>query len=722
MISTLSRNIALRNSGFGNAVCRTFSASSLDTIGSHQFSDDKLKAAVSEGTYAAFRESNRGGASLGKAERNEIAKAMANFAIGLGATNFCHKFYPLRYHDGRANAGGKLNTFLDLDYGHPDTLKPIVAGADTFDGGKLFFSETDGSSFPNGGMRDTHTAAAYMSWDKTSPPYVRKGTLYIPSAFMTYYGDALDHKTPLLRSQEAINREGVRLLRHLGDTTAQQVVSNVGCEQEYFLVDRDHYNARPDLVMSGRMLFGSVSEREQEGCEQYFGPPSVRARAFMDSVAGELTQQGISMNVYHNEVAPSQHELCPVFCLTNVAADQNVLTMEIMSEVAAAQGLAVLFHEKPFAGVNGSGKHSNWGLNTDSGKNLFKPGKSEESQVDFIACVAALAHALNNHGDLLRCGVACAGNDHRLGAQEAPPAIVSLYTGLHLEEHLSNIANNGGDLAGYGDSAKEKQLSFGTNAVEDVPASAEDRNRTAPFPFCGNRFEFRAVGSSQNVALPLTFVNTAVAAGFAALSDKIEGGLGTRDAVAEMLQENFPVIFNGDGYSAEWVEEAEQRGLPNLNNATKALATLDSEKNKKIFSDTKVLQPHELEARKDVMLGEIAITLLIEARTSLRMVDSGYVPAFLADLKQYQDVEFDAGSRRSVYESVQEQAGVLRGAIDAYPHDGSAQEQAEYASDTLRPTMASLRESVDEAELLCDASLVPYHGYQNILFDHQSQS
>jgi len=697
------------------------STTCLDTIGSHQFSQAKLQASVSAETFAAFRESITGGTALNDGARNEIASAMANFAIGLGATNFCHKFYPLRYHDGRANSGGKLNTFLDLDYGHPDTLKPIVGGAETFDGFKLFFSETDGSSFPNGGLRNTHTAAAYMSWDKTSPPYVRNGTLYIPSAFVTYMGDALDHKTPLLRSQEAINKEGIRLLRHLGDETAQEVVSNVGCEQEYFLVDRDHYNARPDLVMSGRMLFGGVSEREQEGCEQYFGPPNPRARAFMDAISADFVKMGISMNVFHNEVAPAQHELCPVFCLTNVAADQNVLAMEIMSEVAASHGLTVLFHEKPFAGVNGNGKHCNWGLNTDSGKNLFKPGKTAESQSDFIASLAALAYALNNHGDVLRCGVASAGNDHRLGAQEAPPAIVSLYTGRVLEQHLTNIVNDGADLAGYNPSVDGQMLSFGTSAVEAVPASAEDRNRTAPFPFCGNRFEFRAVGASQNIAMPLTYVNTAVAAGFSALSERIESGLSARDAVAEVLQENFRVIFNGDGYSAEWVDEAERRGLANLTNATKALATLDSDKNKKLFASCNVFGEHELTARKDILLGEVANAIVIEAKTALRMVETGYAPAFATDLKTYADAGLEAGERRSIYEAVQEQAGVLADAISAFPDDGSALDQAEYASDVLRPAMNELRGFVDKGEGLCEASLVPYAGYQQILFDHQSE-
>jgi len=328
---------------------------------------------------------------------------------------------------------------------------------------------------------------------------------------------------------------------------------------------------------------------------------------------------------------------------------------------------------------------------------------------------------LNNHGDVLRCGVASAGNDHRLGAQEAPPAIVSLYTGSVLEQHLSAIVNEGAELAGYNPSVSGSMLSFGTNAVEAVPASAEDRNRTAPFPFCGNRFEFRAVGASQNIALPLTFVNTAVAAGFSALSDKIEGGQSVRDAVAETLEENFRVIFNGDGYSAEWVDEAERRGLPNLNNATKALSTFDSDKNKELFSSTKVFGAHEVTARKDILLGEVANAILIEARTALRMVETGYKPAFATDLKTYSDVDFTSGDRRAVYEAVSAQADELSSLIDAFPDDGSAQEQAEFSSDALRPAMNQLREYVDKAEGLCESSLLPYAGYQQILFDHQSE-
>lgn len=473
--------------------------------------------------------------------------------------------------------------------------------------------------------------------------------------------------------------------------------------------------------MTGRMLFGSVSEREQEGCEQYFGPPNPRAAAFMRAITEEFLKVGISCVVNHNEVAPSQHELSPIFSLTNVAADQNILTMEIMDDIAAEHGLKCLFHEKPFAGVNGTGKHNNWGLNTDTGKNLFAPGKTEETQTDFVASVAALAYAIRNHGDVLRAGVSCTGNDHRLGAQEAPPAILSLYTGVHLETHLRNVMDNGGDLHGYDPRTGVKMLPFGTTAVENVPAAMEDRNRTAPFPFCGNRFEFRAVGGTQNIGLPLAMLNTAVSDGFAVLSDKIEGGLKPRDAVAEILKENFEVIFNGDGYSAEWPIEAEKRGLMNLPTAAKALSILNSEKNQTLFDKAGVLKPHELEARQDILSGEVANMLLIEANTSLRMAETGFIPAFVADLASYNEAGFDAGERPEKYASVQAAATNLKAAVDSYPDEASAVDQAAYSTESLRPAMEALRAATDESERLCNKNLLPYPGYAEVLFDHQSE-
>jgi glutamine synthetase len=495
-------------------------------VGQNKFGWPEIKEAVSADCYSKFKAAVADGSSLDKATANELAAAMKNWAFERGATNYAHWFSPVRGEPLQALNGLKHDSFVDLDFGNDDVVKPMKID---FTGSQLFFNETDGSSFPNGGLRATHTAAAYNSWDRISPVFVIGDTLYIPSAFVAWTGAALDHKTPLLRSQEAINKEGMRLLKNLGDTTATTVVANVGWEQEFFVVDREMYLKRPDLLMCGRTVVGALPARNQQTDMNYFGPMCPRVKALMEEMTTEMHKVGTAMKVYHNEVAPGQHEFSPIFSLTNIANDQNQLSMQLTNDIAARHGLVVLWHEKPFAGINGSGKHNNWGLNTDSGKNLYAPGKTPESQADFIAFVTALTYAVNQHGDAIRCSIATAGNDHRLGAQEAPPAIISLYTGSGMEEHLAAV-KGGGELAGYSDAGTP--VSYGSNAVQTVSGGGEDRNRTAPMPFCGNRFEFRAVGSSQNIAFPLAVLNTAVADGCAAISDKIEAGKSPRDAVA----------------------------------------------------------------------------------------------------------------------------------------------------------------------------------------------
>ena len=555
-----------------------------------------------------------------------------------------------------------------------------------------------------------------MSWDKASPPYILGDTMFIPSAFVTHNGEALDHKTPLLRSQDAINKEGIRLLNLIGDSDAKQVVSNVGWEQEYFLIPREMYLQRPDLLGSGRTLFGAGSPRNQEGCENYFGVPYPLAKAFMEDVERACWELDMALIVNHNEVAPSQHELSPIFSLTNVASDQNMVCMELMDTIAARYGLKVLQHEKPFAGVNGSGKHCNWGLNTDTGKNLFKPGKTETSQGDFFTFTAALAYAIKNHGDVLRCGVTGAGNDHRLGAQEAPPAILSLYTGEIMESHIRSIVD-GGSLFGYPSGGD--MLSFGGSSVEDAERGLEDRNRTAPFPFCGNRFEFRAVGSSQNPAQPLAYLNAAMADGCRVLSEKIEGGLSPRDAVAEMYKENMPVIFNGNGYSDEWpVEAVEVRGLKNLKDTPTALATFASQKNKDLFTSTGVFTEKEVEARQAIMFDEYSNILLIESETAIKMANSGYLPALAKDLKTYEGTDL-AGSRAAVYAKVAEETAKLETAVHGIP-SGDSDEVANYMAYTVKVQMNELRAAVDAAEILCDANLWPFPTYTDMLFAHHS--
>lgn len=689
-------------------------STAFESLGSKTFTDATLKAAVSEATYNEFKAGNVSGAPLSDGAKKELATAIKNWALEHGCVNFAHFFQPMRVSDARSQAAYKMDGFVDLDFGDPATLKPVVGEA--FGADRLFQSETDGSSFPNGGLRITHRAAAFMSWDKSSSPYIIGDTVFIPSAFVTHNGEALDHKTPLLRAQQAINTQGLRLLRHLGDSDAQQVVANVGWEQEYFLIPRDMYIQRPDLVSCGRTLFGAHSPRNQEGCEQYFGVPYPQAKAYMEEVTQALWDLNIALSVNHNEVAPSQHENSPIFSLTNVASDQNMITMEVMDQIAARHNLKVLWHEKPFAGINGSGKHSNWGLNTDTGKNLFKPGKTETTQGDFFAFTAALAYTINHHGDVLRCAVTGAGNDHRLGAQEAPPAIVSLYTGDIMEAHIKNIIA-GGPLFGY--NAAGDQLPFGSNSVEAATRGAEDRNRTAPFPFCGNRFEFRAVGSSQNVSQPMAYLNAAMADGISALCEKIEGGTAPRDAVAEMYSENMRAIFNGNGYSAEWAAEAEQRGLLNLPNTPVALSHFASDKNKKLFTSTGVFTEAEVEARQEIMLDEYSNILLIEAETALRMANQNYLPVLAEDLKSYAGTDL-AGDRQSVYAAVATETKALAAAVAGINEDASPQAKADYMAGTVKPQMLNLRAAVDAAELLCDHDKWPMPSYQEMTQGHHS--
>jgi glutamine synthetase len=583
-----------------------------------------------------------------------------------------------------------------------------------FEGSRLFFNETDGSSFPNGGMRQTHRAAAFMNWDRTSPPFVRNGTLYIPAAFVTHNGDALDEKTPLLRSQEVINTEGLRLQKLLGDTTATEVVANVGWEQEFFMVDRDAFLKRPDLVAAGRMLTGAQPPRGQQTDFNYFNRMNPRVKSYMDEVTAEFLNLGIPCTVFHNEVAPSQHEFSPIFKVTNVANDENTMTMEVMEDIAVKHDLAVLFHEKPFGGVNGSGKHNNWGVNTNSGRNLFVPGKTEQDQASFVSMVAALARTLHVHGDVIRTGVATSGNDHRLGAQEAPPAIISLYTGDLMEAHLKKVVD-GGPLAGYG--LDKGEITFGSKSVSPIMANLEDRNRTAPFPFCGNRFEFRAVGSNQNIAFPLAILNTAFAESMGVLSANIEKSGDVRASVQAMLTEHWPVIFNGNGYSDEWPIEAEKRGLANLKNTVDAWETFTSAKNVKLFQDQKVFTEREVHARQEIAFERYINDLMIESSCLLDMMQTGVIPACAADLATFSGSSLGS-SRGAKYAALEASVDSLQSIVDAFPDDADVNAQARYCVDVIKPQMLAVREASDTAERLVEASKWPYPKYSEILFHH----
>jgi glutamine synthetase len=674
--------------------------------------DAKLAAAVGPDAWAAFKDARASGAPCDKKTANAVADAMKDFAFQHGAVNYAHWFSPVRGAPIEALNGLKHDSFIDLDFGSKEIIKPVK---EDFSGSKLFFNETDGSSFPNGGTRDTHTAAAYMSWDRMSPAFVKDDTLYIPASFVAWTGAALDEKTPLLRSQNAINEQGLRLLRHLGDNDAQQVVSNVGWEQEFFFVDRDMWLQRPDLIACGRTLLGADPARGQQLSTNYFTRLHPRIKAAMDDWCNAQIESGICSSVFHNEVAPGQHEQSPVFSLTNVASDQNVLAMELLNDIASEHNLVALYHEKPFAGINGSGKHSNWGLNTDTGKNLYAPGKTEETKADFTAAVTALAHAITQHADVLRCSIATAGNDHRLGAQEAPPAILSLYTGHNLAEAFEGVAFNGDELACY--HAKGKMVDFGCTNTPPLEGAAEDRNRTAPIPWCGNRFEFRAVGSSQNISFPMAVLNTAVADGMHTISTKIESGMSARDAVGEVLKDNWHGIFNGDGYSQEWQEEAAKRGLLNLKDTAKSWATFDLPKNVELFEKYGVFSAQETTARKNVALESYAMHIDIEAKSMLKMLDTGVMPALANDLAAY--TNFDAGvDRKTLYAQVASKTNGLRDAIAGIPEGEQA--AADYCADVLRPAMDAARDVTDQAEDLC--ANWPYPSYQDLVFNHQNEA
>merc|ERR1719367_962006 len=592
-----------------------------------------MKARFSHPVYTRFKQALVTGAPTSEADMKEIAVAIFKWAREQGAVSFMHWFFPMRGGSGAlggATGAFKMDTMIDLEWASPEATKPFKA---TLPHERLFFGETDGSSFPNGGLRATHTAAAFTTWDRSSPCFVLDNVLRIPCSFVTHLGACIDDKTPLLRSNDALNREGLRLLKAIEiGMDAKAIYSFLGWEQEFFVISAEHYKARPDLVNTGRTLFGKLPARNQQADLNYFAPVPNSVQELLFNIQAVMLKLGVPMAVVHNEVAPAQHEMSPIYCQATFSSDNNVLFMEVANNEAAKLGLAVLFHEKPFAGINGSGKHNNWSVGTDTGLNFFYPGKTDPARELFVTGIACLAYGLSQHNEVVRCAVAHAGNDHRLGAQEAPPAIISLYPGTGFEAHVDAIIS-GGPLLGY--KAEKGTASTKTTAAMPAPCGVEDRNRTAPFPFCGNRFEFRAVGSSQNCSFPIAIVNTVMASGMAKISSLIEGGLSHRDAVAQVYKENRSVIFTGNGYSAEWPEEAKRRGLPNLNTTPLAVATFNSAKAKAVFEAMKVFSSEECDARQEVMLESYNTTLCVEVDTLVKMVNTGILPACAADMAKY---------------------------------------------------------------------------------------
>jgi glutamine synthetase len=490
------------------------------------------------------------------------------------------------------------------------------------------------------------------------------------------------------------------------------VHSYLGWEQEFFIISADMYKKRPDLINCGRTLFGKLPTRGQQMDLNYFAPVPASVDVLLAEVQQAMLKAGTAMAVRHNEVAPGQHEMSPIFGVANFSADNNVYFMEVCNTLAAKYGLMVLFHEKPFAGINGSGKHANWSVGTDTGLNFFYPGKTEEARALYTAALACLSHGIFQYNELLRCAVAHAGNDHRLGAQEAPPAIISLYPGTGFEAHVDAVIA-GGSLSVF--KAEKKKQPTGCKASMAVEANVEDRNRTAPFPFCGNRYEFRAVGSSQNCSFPVMICNTIMAAGMSELAGQIEGGKNARDAVAEMYKKNRNVIFTGNGYSAEWPAEAAKRGLANLNTTPKAIKTWSQEKNKRVFQNLNIFTPEETEARAVVMYEAYNTTLCIEAKTMLHMVQTGILPACARDLSTYKDTPALVGTRAKVYQSIKTEADKLKDIMDKLPCD-MMEKEAEYLCDVVKPQMETVRTLVDEAEGLLEA--YPYPTYEAMLYHH----
>lgn len=585
-------------------------------FGSAVFSDAVMKTRLPKGIYEALKNTINEGKPLKLEIANVVANAMKDWAIQKGATHFTHWFQPMtgitaEKHDSFISVDGAGNTIME------------------FSGKALIKGEPDASSFPSGGLRATFEARGYTAWDPTSYAFIKDGVLCIPTAFCSYSGEALDKKTPLLKSMEALSREAIRILRLFGNGEAKRVDSQVGAEQEYFLIDKSMYLKRPDLMYCGRTLFGARPPKGQELEDHYFGAIKERVSAYMKELDAELWKLGVLAKTRHNEVAPSQHELAPVYCTSNIATDHNQITMELMKTIAARHNLVCLLHEKPFAGVNGSGKHINWSIATDTGVNLLEPGDTPCDNAQFLLFLCAVIKAVDNYQDLLRVSVASAGNDHRLGANEAPPAIVSMFLGDELTDILTSIENNT-LYAGK----ENTQMEIGVTVLPRFPKDTTDRNRTSPFAFTGNKFEFRMPGSAFSIARPITIINTIVAESLREFADELEGCESFEEKLGELIRDTIRrhkrIVFNGNGYDDEWIAEARSRGLLNLKTTPEALPYYISDKNIRLFSRHKVYSKSEMHSRYEIMLENYCKTINIEALTMIDMTYKNIIPAVIA--------------------------------------------------------------------------------------------
>ncbi|MBQ6479063.1 MAG: glutamine synthetase III [Erysipelotrichaceae bacterium] len=585
----------------------------MKTFGSRVFNDRVMRERLSEDTYKKLNRTIRNGEYLNEDIAEEVARVMKEWAVENGATHFTHWFHPLS-----GATAEKHESFVSTAKGGNITLE--------FSPSNLVKGEADASSFPSGGLRDTFEARGYTAWDPTSYAFIKDNILCIPTVFCSYSGEALDHKTPLLRSMEALNKEAMRILHLFGNEDVRHVKATAGAEQEYFLVDKKCFDRREDLRLTGRTLFGAMPPKGQEMNDHYYGSIKTRVSEFMKDLNEELWSLGIQAKTEHNEVAPSQHELANNFLTVNVSVDQNNLTMEIMKKVAKKHGLECLLHEKPFAGINGSGKHNNWSLKTDTGINLLDPGDTPEENAQFLLFLSAIIKAIDEYQDLVRISISSAGNDHRLGASEAPPAIVSIYVGDELAEILASLEN------GTIYTSKEKTpMQIGVHGIPSFPKDNTDRNRTSPFAFTGNKFEFRMPGSSASISTPNTILNTIIAQELKGFADRLENADDLNRAIHELivdtLKKHSRIIFNGNGYDEAWIKEAEQRGLSNYRSTPEALAHYLDEKNVNVFTDNQVLSENELHSRYEIYLEKYYKTINIEALTMIDMLKKDILPA-----------------------------------------------------------------------------------------------
>ena len=677
-----------------------------------------MKDRLPKDVYKALQNTIKNGEPIDLKVANVVANAMKDWAIEHGATHFTHWFQPMT-----GITAEKHDSFISPT----DDGKVIME----FSGKELVKGEPDGSSFPSGGLRSTFEARGYTVWDPTSFAYLRNGTLCIPTAFCSYGGQVLDKKTPLLKSMEAINKSAVRLLHLLGETDVKRISTTVGPEQEYFLIDKGLYNKRIDLKFTGRTLFGAKPPKGQELDDHYFGAIKPRVVEYMKDLDEELWKLGVLAKTKHNEVAPAQHELAPIFTTTNVATDHNQLTMDVMKKVACKHGLMCLLHEKPFAGVNGSGKHNNWSISTDTGKNILNPGKDPIHNKVFLTFLIAIIKAVHENQDLLRISVADAGNDHRLGGNEAPPAILSMFIGTDLEKVLKCVEE---DLP-YNEETL-KSLEIDVNVLPSFKKDTTDRNRTSPFAFTGNKFEFRMLGSTANIACPNTILNTIVAESLDYISDYIEGkddlDKALNEVLKKILKEHKAIIFNGNNYAPEWVEEAESRGLLNLKSSAEALPHYTDEKNIKLFEKHGVYTKLELESRKEILLEKYCQTINIEALTMLEMVKKDIIPAicnYSKDLtegalaKKNLSSDIDVSLETSLVSKISSLSACLskktaeldKVLLDAKDIEDS-EELAKFYHDTVLSQMNEVRAIADELETIVGKGYWPFPTYTDLLF------